>query len=106
LKLCYLSLVLSNLILELLVSPLCLVKHLINLPKLSVFLTYNRLHLVLLLIDLALRAAVSEEDSEQLLNLLKQSIVQSTYSELFILYVELKPVVGVLCDIGVVGLGL
>ena len=71
LKLCYLSLVLSNLILELLVSPLSLVEHLINLPKLSVFLTYNRLHLVLLLIDLALRAAVSEEDSEQLLNLLK-----------------------------------
>jgi hypothetical protein len=84
---------LSNLILELLIRPLCLVKHLVNLPKLPVFLTYNRLHLLLLLIDLALRAAVSEEDSEQLLNLLKKSIVQSTYSELFILYVELEPVV-------------
>ena len=61
--------VLTHLILELPVNPLSLVKHLIDFPKLSLFLTDDSLHLMLLLIDLALGAAVSEEHSEQLLNL-------------------------------------
>ena len=64
-----LSLVLPHLILELPVNPLSLVKHLIDFPKLPLFLTDDSLHLMLLLIDLALGAAVSEEHSEQLLNL-------------------------------------
>ena len=75
-----LSLVLSNLILELSVGPLCLIEHLIDLAKLSVLLTYDRLHLMLFLVDLALGAAVSEEHSEQLLDLAEKLVVQSTQS--------------------------
>ena len=72
--------VLSYLILELSVGPLCLIEHLIDLPKLSVLLTYDRLHLMFFLVDLALGAAVSEEHSEQLLDLAEKLIGQSTQS--------------------------
>lgn len=72
--------VLSYLILELSVGPLCLIEHLIDLAKLSVLLTYDRLHLMLFLVDLALGAAVSEEHSEQLLNLAEKLVGQSTQS--------------------------